>query len=72
MPSPILGMITSVIFAKRLPAWGSTLAFVDPVKIKKDTVEIDGGRHLYNYTFEIEDETDGGLDENDSEEDTAK
>jgi hypothetical protein len=29
----------------------------DPVKLKKDTIKIEGDRNLYNYTFEIDDET---------------
>jgi len=30
----------------------------DPVKIKRETVKIEGGRNLYNYTFEVEGEGD--------------
>lgn len=36
---------------------------VDPVKMARETVEIEGGRKLYNYTFEIEGEPE--LDESD-------
>jgi len=40
----------------RLPASGSTLAVVDPIKMHKETIEIEGGRKLYNYSFETEDD----------------
>lgn len=26
----------------------------DPVKLHRETVKIEGGRNLYNYTFEVE------------------
>lgn len=32
----------------------------DPVKVQRETIEIEGGRNLYNYSFEIEDERSGG------------
>ena len=30
---------------------------MDPVKIKRETIKIGEDRNLYNYTFEIEEET---------------
>ena len=31
----------------------------DPVKLKRETIKIEGGRNLYKYTFDEEDETSG-------------
>ena len=28
----------------------------DPIELKRDTIEIQGGRKLYNYTFEVNDD----------------
>jgi hypothetical protein len=44
---------------------------MDPVKMHKETVEIEGGRNLYNYTFEIEgEETVEDKDEGEVERET--
>ena len=40
----------------------------DPVKVHQETIEIEGCRNLYNYTFEIEDERSGGTVEQRSDE----
>jgi len=29
---------------------------MDPIKLKKETIEIEGDRKLYNYTFEIDED----------------
>ena len=29
----------------------------DPVKLRRETIKIEGGRNLYNYTFEVEEQT---------------
>jgi hypothetical protein len=31
----------------------STIAVMDPVKFRKETIVIEGGRRLYNYLFEV-------------------
>ena len=33
----------------------------DPITVHKKAIEIEGGRELYNYTFEIEVEGESGI-----------